>query len=148
MKIKVEFESLDEFKEYMGIASPSLVAVPAQAEPEITPEPAPAEAVQEAPQEAQEAPEAPKPKNNTKKTQKAVQAETEAAPEPDPEPAKVTEDFRIAVRKQLAALNKKRGYNRAAELISEQTGKSKLTEVDLADLPKLMKIAEEETNAD
>ena len=148
MKIKVEFERLDEFKEYMGIASPSLVAVPAQAEPEITPEPAPAEAVQEAPQEAQEAPEAPKPKNNTKKTQKAVQAETEAAPEPDPEPAKVTEDFRIAVRKQLAALNKKRGYNRAAELISEQTGKSKLTEVDLADLPKLMKIAEEETNAD
>nr|DAE46735.1 MAG TPA: hypothetical protein [Caudoviricetes sp.] len=148
MKIKVEFESLDEFKEYMGIASPSLVAVPAQAEPEITPEPAPAEAVQEAPQEAQEAPGAPKPKNNTKKTQKAVQAETEAAPEPDPEPAKVTEDFRIAVRKQLAALNKKRGYNRAAELISEQTGKSKLTEVDLADLPKLMKIAEEETNAD
>ncbi len=148
MKIKVEFESLDEFKEYMGIASPSLVAVPAQAEPEITPEPAPAEAVQEAPQEAQEAPEAPKPKNDTKKTQKAVQAETEAAPEPDPEPAKVTEDFRIAVRKQLAALNKKRGYNRAAELISEQTGKSKLTEVDLADLPKLMKTAEDETNAD
>lgn len=141
MKIKVEFESLDEFKEYMGIASPSLVAVPAQAEPENTPEPAPAEAVQEAPQEAQEAPETPKPKNT-------VQAETEAAPEPDPEPAKVTEDFRIAVRKQLAALNKKRGYNRAAELISEQTGKSKLTEVDLADLPKLMKIAEEETNAD
>jgi hypothetical protein len=148
MKIKVEFESLDEFKEYMGIASPSLVAVPAQAEPEITPEPAPAEAVQEAPQEAQEAPEAPKPKNNTKKTQKAVQAETEAAPEPDPERGQLTEDFRIAVRKQLAALNKKRGYNRAAELISEQTGKSKLTEVDLADLPKLMNIAEEETNAD
>lgn len=151
MKIKVEFESLDEFKEYMGIVSPSLAAAPAQAEPEITPEPAPAEAVQEAPQEAQEAPEAPeapKPKNNTKKTQKAVQAETEAAPEPDPEPAEVTEDFRIAVRKQLAALNKKRGYNRAAELISEQTGKSKLTEVDLADLPKLMKIAKEETNAD
>lgn len=148
MKIKVEFESLDEFKEYMGIASPSLVAVPAQAEPEITPEPAPAEAVQEAPQEAQEAPEAPKPKNNTKKTQKAVQAETEAAPEPDPEPAKVTEDFRIAVRKQLAALNKKRGYNRAAELINEQTGKGKLTEVALADLPKLMEAAKEETNAD
>lgn len=151
MKIKVEFESLDEFKEYMGIASPSLVAVPAQAEPEITPEPAPAEAVQEAPQEAQEAHEAPKPKNNTKKTQKAAQAEAEAAPEPDPEPeqpAKVTEDFRIAVRKQLAALNKKCGRNRAAELINELTGKGKLTEVDLADLPKLMEAAKEETNAE
>lgn len=35
MKIKVEFESLDEFKEYMGIVSPSLAAAPAQAE--VTP---------------------------------------------------------------------------------------------------------------
>ena len=123
MKIKVEFESLDEFKEYMGIASPSLVAVPAQAEPEIIPEPAPAE---------------------------AAQAEAEAAPEPDPEPeqpAEVTEDFRIAVRKQLAALNKKCGRNRATELINELTGKGKLTEVDLADLPKLMEAAKEEANA-
>lgn len=60
----------------------------------------------------------------------------------------MTEDFRITVRKQLAALNKKRGYNRAAELISEQTGKGKLTEVALADLPKLMEAAKEETNAD
>ena len=63
-------------------------------------------------------------------------------------PAEVTEDFRITVRKQLAALNKKCGYNRAAELINEQTGKAKLTEVALADLPKLMEAAKEETNAD
>ena len=63
-------------------------------------------------------------------------------------PAEVTEDFRITVRKQLAALNKKRGYNRATELINEQTGKGKLTEVALADLPKLMEAAKEETNAD
>ena len=60
----------------------------------------------------------------------------------------MTEDFRITVRKQLAALNKKRGYNRAAELINERTGKGKLTEVALADLPKLMEAAKEETNAD
>lgn len=60
----------------------------------------------------------------------------------------MTEDFRIAVRKQLAALNKKCGYNRAAELIKELTGKNKLTEVDLADLPKLMDAAKEETNAE
>ena len=60
----------------------------------------------------------------------------------------MTEDFRIAVRKQLAALNKKCGYNRAAELINEQTGKGKLTEVALTDLPKLMEAAKEETNAD
>lgn len=152
MKIKVEFESLDEFKEYMGIVSPSLAAAPAQAEPETTAEPELAQGdPQEAAQNAQEDAEAPQPKNDTTKTQEAAPAENEAAPDPDPEPeqpAEVTEDFRITVRKQLAALNKKRGYNRAAELISEQTGKGKLTEVALADLPKLMEAAKEETNAD
>lgn len=153
MKITVEFANLDEFKQYMGIESPSLLA---QASKETEGAPAPSEAVQE----PQEAPEAPAPKKNTKKTEKAAPAEAEPAPEPadDPAPAEdaaaeeapaaVTEDFRITVRKQLAALNKKCGYNRAAELINEQTGKGKLTEVALADLPKLMEAAKEETNAD
>ena len=154
MKITVEFANLDEFKQYMGIESPSLLAQ-ASKETEGAPAPAPAEAVQE----PQEAPEAPAPKKNTKKTEKAAPAEAEPAPEPadDAAPAEdaaaeeapaVTEDFRITVRKQLAALNKKRGYNRAAELIKELTGKNKLTEVDLADLPKVMDHAKEETNAD
>ena len=153
MKITVEFANLDEFKQYMGIESPSQLA---QAPKEVAdaPAPAPAEAVQE----PQEAPEAPAPKKNTKKADKPVPAEAEPAPEPaeaaaeeapaEDAPAAVTEDFRIAVRKQLAALNKKRGYNRAAELINELTGKDKLTEVDLADLPKLMDAAKEETNAE
>ena len=154
MKITVEFANLDEFKQYMGIESPSLLAQ-ASKETEGAPAPAPAEAVQE----PQEAPEAPAPKKNTKKAEKAAPAEAEPAPEPadDAAPAEdaaaeeapaVTEDFRITVRKQLAALNKKCGYNRAAELINEQTGKGKLTEVALADLPKLMEAAKEETNAD
>lgn len=145
MKIKVEFESLDEFKQYMGIESPIQLA---QASKETEGAPAPAETVQ-APQEA---PETPAPKKNTKK---AAPAEAEPAPEPAEAPAEdadapaaVTEDFRIAVRKQLAALNKKCGYNRAAELIKELTGKDKLTEVDLTDLPKLMDAAKEETNAE
>ena len=143
MKITVEFANLDEFKQYMGIESPSLLAQ-ASKETEGAPAPAPAEAVQE----PQEAPEAPAPKKNTKK---AAPAEAEPALEPTEAPAEdaaVTEDFRITVRKQLAALNKKCGYNRAAELINEQTGKSKLTEVALADLPKLIEAAKEETNAD
>lgn len=153
MKITVEFANLDEFKQYMGIESPSLLAQ-APKEAADAPAPAPAEAVQE----PQEAPETPAPKKNTKKTEKAAPAEAEPAPEPaeaaaeeapaEDAPAAVTEDFRIAVRKQLAALNKKRGYNRAAELINELTGKDKLTEVDLADLPKLMDAAKEETNAE
>ena len=148
MKITVEFANLDEFKQYMGIESPSQLA---QAPKEVAdaPAPAPAEAVQE----PQEAPEAPAPKKNTKKTDKPAPEPAEAAPEPaeaaaDDAPAAVTEDFRIAVRKQLAALNKKCGYNKAAKLIKELTGKDKLTEVALADLPKLMEAAKEETNAD
>lgn len=146
MKITVEFANLDEFKQYMGIESPSQLA---QAPKETEDAPAPAEAVQE----PQEAPEAPAPEKNTKKTDKPAPAAAEPAPEPaeaaaDDAPAAVTEDFRIAVRKQLAALNKKCGYNRAAELINELTGKGKLTEVALADLPKLMEAAKEETNAD
>lgn len=146
MKITVEFANLDEFKQYMGIESPNLLA---QASKETEDAPAPAEAVQE----PQEAPETPAPKKNTKKAEKAAPAEAEPAPEPaddaaPAEAAEVTEDFRITVRKQLAALNKKCGYNRAAELINEQTGKGKLTEVALADLPKLMEAAKEETNAD
>lgn len=153
MKITVEFANLDEFKQYMGIESPSLLAQ-APKEAADAPEPAPAEAVQE----PQEAPETPAPKKNTKKAEKTAPAEAEPAPEPaeaaaedapaEDAPAEVTEDFRITVRKQLAALNKKCGYNRAAELINEQTGKGKLTEVALADLPKLMEAAKEETNAD
>ena len=147
MKITVEFANLDEFKQYMGIESPSLLA---QASKETEGAPAPAEAVQE----PQEAPETPAPKKNTKKTEKAAPAAADPAPEPADDPAPdesapvVTEDFRITVRKQLAALNKKCGYNRAAELINEQTGKGKLTEVALTDLPKLMEAAKEETNAD
>ena len=153
MKITVEFANLDEFKQYMGIESPSQLAQ-APKEAADAPAPAPAEAVQE----PQEAPEAPAPKKNTKKADKPAPAEAEPAPEPaeaaaeeapaEDAPAAVTEDFRIAVRRQLAALNKKRGYNRAAELINELTGKDKLTEVDLADLPKLMDAAKEETNAE
>lgn len=146
MKITIEFENLAEFQKYMGQTAPAPARDDKPDPNRVTgdaPAPAPAEAVQE----PQEAPEAPAPKKNTKK---AAPAEAEPVPEPadNAESAEVTEDFRITVRKQLAALNKKCGYNRAAELINEQTGKSKLTEVALADLPKLMEAAKEETNAD
>lgn len=148
MKITVEFANLDEFKRYMGIESPPALVQTTQGA-----EAAPAPVSTEPVQEPQEAPETPTPKKNTKKVEKTAPAEAEPSPESADDaapaaPAEVTEDFRITVRKQLAALNKKRGYNRAAELINEQTGKGKLTEVALADLPKLMEAAKEETNAD
>lgn len=141
MKITVEFENLAEFQKYMGQTAPA----PAKDDkPDInrvtgaTPE-----EVQEGAQEPQEAPEAPKPKKNTKKTEKPAPAAAEPAEEAEDEPGAsapaVTEDFRVEVRRQLAALNKKTGYNRAAEIIKEQTGvEAKLTEVALADLPKIM----------
>lgn len=153
MKITIEFENLSEFQKYMGQTTPAQARDDKPDPNRVTgdaPAPAPAETVQE----PQEAPETPAPKKNTKKTEKAAPAAAETAPEPaddaapDESAPAVTEDFRITVRKQLAALNKKCGYNRAAELINEQTGKGKLTEVALADLPKLMEAAKEETNAD
>lgn len=152
MKITIEFENLAEFQKYMGQTAPAPARDDKPDPNRVTgdaPAPAPAEAVQE----PQEAPEDHAHKKNTKKVEKTAPAEAEPTPESaddaaPAEPAEVTEDFRITVRKQLAALNKKRGYNRAAELINEQTGKGKLTEVALADLPKLMEAAKEETNAD
>lgn len=141
MKITVEFENLAEFQKYMGQTAPA----PAKDDkPDInrvtgaTPE-----EVQEGAQEPQEAPEAPKPKKNTKKAEKPAPAAAEPAEEAEDAPAAsapvVTEDFRVEVRRQLAALNKKTGYNRAAEIIKEQTGvEAKLTKVALADLPKIM----------
>lgn len=144
MKITVEFANLDEFKRYMGIESPSLTTAQAPLEAEGAPAPAPAESAQEAP----EKPKKPTPEKNTRKAEKPSTAEAEPEQGTDEEPQKVTGDFRIVVRKQLAALNKKCGYNRAAELIKALTSKDKLTEVELADLPKLMDKAKEETNAE
>ena len=74
MKITVEFANLNEFKQYMGVESPNLLA---QASKETEDAPAPAEAVQE----PQKAPEDPVPKKNTKKVEKTAPAEAEPSPE-------------------------------------------------------------------
>lgn len=140
MKITITFDDLSEFQEYMGIQSPSN-RVPRPDINRVT-----GESPEEARQRSQETPEVPQTKKNTKVDERpAPEPIKEAAAAPDPA---VTEDFRIDVRRQLAALNKKCGRNRAAELINELTGKTKLTEVELADLPKLMEAAKEETNAE
>lgn len=145
MKVTVEFASLEEFQKYMGI----LPSAPSQTQEDGVgiPEP-PKQEPDKTPQEAPEKPKKPTPEKNTRKAEKPSTAEADPEQCTAEEPQKVTEDFRIVVRKQLAALNKKCGYNRAAELIKELTGKDKLTEVELADLPKLMDKAKEETNAE
>lgn len=145
MKITVEFANLEEFQKYMGVllvtpgpAQDDGVGIPGPTKQE------PAETPQETPEESKKL----TPGKNTRKAEKPAPAEAEPDPGPAEGPQKVTEDFRIVVRKQLAALNKKCGYNRAAELIKDLTGKDKLTEVELADLPKLMDKAKEEANAE
>lgn len=70
-----------------------------------------------------------------------------AEPEEAPEEAKteITEDFRVEVRKTLAALNKLQAGNPAKQLIAE-TGYKRLTDVPLELLPGLMQKAEEAMN--
>lgn len=63
MKITVEFANLNEFKQYMGVESPNLLA---QASKETEDAPALAEAVQE----PQKAPEDPAPKKRTPRRSK------------------------------------------------------------------------------
>lgn len=136
MKITVTFDSLEEFKDYLGIQSPSMSALAAA-------------------ESAQKGPEKTEPKKDTKKAgkaQEAVQAPAEDdlredTPAPGtPQAPKVTEDFRVEVRKTLAQLNKKVEKNLASELI-KGFGVDKLTEVALADLPALMDRAKEALNA-
>lgn len=58
----------------------------------------------------------------------------------------VSEDFRVEVRKTLAALNKSKSGNPAKTLIAE-LGYKRLTDVPLDKLPGLMEKAKEALNA-
>lgn len=129
MQITVTFDSLDEFKKYMGIESPSQIAQEAPKESKVKKNPPKAEKPQEETAEKSEGP-----------AKKEEEAPAEA-------PAEVNEDFRVEVRKTLAKLNKKVGKNMASELIKEY-GVEKLTEVSLEDLPALMDKAKEALNAE
>lgn len=76
-----------------------------------------------------------------------VEEQPDPAPVEAPEEAKteITEDFRVEVRKTLAALNKLQAGNPAKTLIAE-TGYKRLTDVPLDLLPGLMQKAEEAMN--
>lgn len=126
MKITVEFESLEEFQKYLQGGAP------AQEEPK-------AEKVEEVPAKAEEAPTTP------------AEAAPVAIPWEEPQNAieakapEVTEDYRIEVRKTLAALNKVQTGNPAKKLIAE-IGYKRLTDVPLELLPGLMEKAKEAMN--
>lgn len=130
MRITVEFESLEEFQKYLqGTAQP---AAPAQEGPK-------AEKVEEVPAEVKEAPTAPEEAAPVaipwEKPEETVEAK---APE-------VKEEFRVEVRKTLAALNKVQAGNPAKALIAE-IGYKRLTDVPLEMLPGLMEKAKEAMN--
>lgn len=167
MNINISFDSWEELCDFLSTATATPMARLAQAVTvgdkvleEAQKVKAAEEAKQETAQEPQEAPKAPKAKKATPKTEKAqdeapAKAEEPAKAEPEPDekapaaeeaPAEeITEDFRIQVRKTLAALNKKTGKNTASELIAD-IGATRLADVPLADLPGLMKKAEEVLN--
>lgn len=126
MRITVEFESLEEFQKYLqGAAQP---VAPAQEAPR-------AAQVEEVPTTEEEAPTGAPVAIPWEAPEEAVEAKAPA----------VTEDFRVEVRKTLAALNKQKTGNPAKALIAE-TGYKKLTDVPLELLPGLMEKAKEALN--
>ena len=120
MKITVQFDSLKEFQEHMIQQGPHVQIHIEPLPVEKQPDPAP---VEEEPEK--------------------LPAEPEEAPEEVK--TEITEDFRVEVRKTLAALNKLQAGNPAKQLIAE-TGFKRLTDVPLEMLPGLMQKAEEAMN--
>lgn len=117
MKITVQFDSLEEFQEHMNQqASIRIEPLPVEKQPDPTP---------------------------VEEEQEKLPAEPEKAPEEAK--TEITEDFRVEVRKTLAALNKLQAGNPAKQLIAE-TGFKRLTDVPLELLPGLMQKAEEAMN--
>lgn len=131
MKITVEFNSMEEFLQH--------VSVDGSIETEVMHFIPGAQKVEEVPAEVEEAPTAPAEAAPVavpwEEPQDTVEAKTPA----------VTEDFRIEVRKTLAALNKVQTGNPAKALIAE-IGYKRLTDVPLEALPGLMEKAKEAMN--
>lgn len=126
MRITVEFDSLEEFQKHLqGAAQP---VAPVQEAPRVV-------QVEEVPTTAEEAPAGAPVAIPWETPEEAVEAKAPA----------VTEDFRVEVRKTLAALNKQKAGNPAKALIAE-TGYKKLTDVPLELLPGLMEKAKEALN--
>ena len=64
-----------------------------------------------------------------------------------PQAPEGTEEMRVEIRRMLAQLNRKTGENTASKLI-KSLGYEKLTQVALKDLPKLQELAKEALDAE
>lgn len=153
MKITVEFDNLEEFQKHMTaghekveFSAKGLTVYPA---PILVPE----EPREDAARVSGICPITPDKIEAGKKTAEKAQeepAEEEAkdsAPfeEKPQEGPKITEEYRVEVRKALATLNKMQTGNPAKALIAE-TGFKRLTDVPLEMLPDLMSKAQEAMN--
>jgi hypothetical protein len=147
MKIKIEFDSLEEMLRHVNLAGGITTTFTDFSPEEI-------ERIQKA-REAQTAAEAPvaepadapeqKPTKTKKDTPEAKAPEK--ATESPTEGKTPTEEDRVSVRKALAKLNKLTGKNVAREIL-EDMGYDKLTEVPLERLAELMEKAKEAYHAE
>lgn len=131
MTIQLTFDSFDDYCAGIRKLADSMAQEPA-VETEFVPEPEKPIVITEEPAEK-----APKAVQEPEKTEQE---------EPKAEQA-VTEDFRVEVRRILSRINKTTGTKLASKLIKEVTGKERLTEVALEDLPALMEKAKEVLDA-
>lgn len=153
MKITVEFDNLEEFQKHMTagrekveISAQGLTAYPA---PILVPE----EPREDAAHVSGMCPITPDKIEAGKKPAETAQEEPAEIRTEDPAPIeekpqegpKITEEYRVEVRKALATLNKMQTGNPAKALIAE-TGYKRLTDVPLEMLPDLMKKAQEAMN--
>lgn len=132
MRITVEFESLEEFQAHINTGH---VVTITQDGLTIAHKAVEVAQVEEVPTTEEEAPAGAPVAVPWETPEEAVEAKAPA----------VTEDFRVEVRKTLAALNKQKTGNPAKALIAE-TGYKKLTDVPLELLPGLMEKAKEALN--
>lgn len=147
MKIKIEFDSLEEMLRHVNLAGGITTTFTDFSPEEI-------ERIQKD-REKQTAAEEPTethvsaPEKNPAKAKKATpEAKApEAATERPTESKAPTEEDRVSVRKALAKLNKLTGKNVAREIL-EGMGYDKLTEVPLERLAELMEKAKEAYHAE
>lgn len=127
MKITVTFDSLEEFQSCMHL-TPAVIDAPVEKAKKTTEENA--EAPRKTPEESEP----------VKSTPKSEEPQEGATAKQEEAPAKKID--RVAVRKLLAALNKKTGTNTASRLIAD-LGFDKLTNVPDDRLAELQTKAEE-----
>lgn len=142
MKIKIEFDSLEEMLRHVNLAGGITTTFTDFSPEEIEriQKDREAQTAAKEPTETHESAPERKPTKTKKDTPEAKAPEK--ATESPTEGKTPTEEDRVSVRKALAKLNKRTGKNVAREIL-EDMGYEKLTEVPLERLAELMEKAKE-----